>query len=76
MLGKINFECLKSAASDLHISTIHQYQDPITAEECDNEIFLRTIHHLLFELHIVEGDLICPESGHSEASIFVFELNS
>jgi hypothetical protein len=62
MLAKINLEGLKSAASDLHISTIDQSQDPIIPDECD-EIFLRTIHHLLFELHVVEGDLVCPESG-------------
>lgn len=64
MLRKIDFECLKSAANDLSIPNIQEHQQPINPDECD-EIFLRLIHHLLFELHIIEGNLVCPESGSS-----------
>lgn len=35
--------------------------------ETDNDeiqqSFLRKLHHLLFEIHIMQGFLICPESG-------------
>ena len=30
----------------------------------EDENILRVLHHLLFDMHITEGDLICPESGH------------
>ena len=28
----------------------------------DND-FIQALHHLLLDIHIVEGTLICPESG-------------
>ena len=35
----------------------------ITEELVQDEEFLRKLHHALFEVHVVEGFLICPESG-------------
>jgi multifunctional methyltransferase subunit TRM112 len=65
MLRKIDYEALKSAANDLSIHNLHEHAAPPTnLEECD-EIFLRMIHHLLFEIHVIEGNLICPQSGAS-----------
>ncbi|EAW74253.1 hypothetical protein HSPC152, isoform CRA_b [Homo sapiens] len=29
----------------------------------ENEEFLRTMHHLLLEVEVIEGTLQCPESG-------------
>lgn len=29
----------------------------------ENEIFLKQAHHALLELEVVEGELICPETG-------------
>mmetsp|Transcript_23440 Transcript_23440/g.23638 ORF Transcript_23440/g.23638 Transcript_23440/m.23638 type:complete len:84 (-) Transcript_23440:212-463(-) len=29
----------------------------------DDESFLRAAHHLLLDVHIVKGSLICPETG-------------
>ena len=31
----------------------------------DDENVLRVMHHLLFDIHVMEGELICPESGHA-----------
>jgi multifunctional methyltransferase subunit TRM112 len=63
MLRKIDYEALKSAASDLSIHNLHENPElPANLEECD-EIFLRMIHHLLFEIHVINGSLICPQSG-------------
>ena len=30
-----------------------------------DEAFLRAIHHVLLDVHVVRGALVCPESGHS-----------
>ena len=27
------------------------------------ESVLKTLHHIMFEVHVIEGELICPESG-------------
>ncbi len=30
----------------------------------ENDIaLLKSVHHLLFEIHVIEGALVCPESG-------------
>jgi multifunctional methyltransferase subunit TRM112 len=30
----------------------------------DDESVLRVLHHVLFDIHIMEGSLVCPETGH------------
>ena len=63
MLKKIDYEALKSSASDLSIQNLNEYLTlPTNLEDCD-EIFFRMIHHLLFEIHVIEGNLVCPQSG-------------
>ena len=62
MLKKINFAALKIAAECVGNRDIADVES-ITEELTDNETFLRHIHHLLFEVHVIEGNLICPESG-------------
>lgn len=29
----------------------------------NNEDFLRKVHHVLLEVEVINGDLVCPESG-------------
>lgn len=29
----------------------------------ENEDFLRKVHHALMEVHLIEGELVCPETG-------------
>ena len=33
----------------------------------DDESFLRNLHHVLLEIHVEQGALICPESGRRYA---------
>ena len=39
---------------------------------------LSELHHLLFEVHVIEGFLICPESGNpkpiSSVAIFMIDI--
>lgn len=62
MLKRINFQALKSAAKNISNQDIEAF-DSITEELLEDESFLMKIHHLLFEVHIIEGVLVCPESG-------------
>ena len=55
MLSKINLAALQSALSDLKHS--------VEISDSEDENNLRQLHHALFEIHVVEGVLLCPESG-------------
>jgi multifunctional methyltransferase subunit TRM112 len=55
LLEKINIAALQSALLDIS----HEVEVSNSIEE-EN---LRRLHHALFEIHINEGFLICPESG-------------
>jgi len=37
--------------------------DSVTEEMLQNEDFLKLLHHVLLEVHLEEGSLICPETG-------------
>ena len=68
LLKKVNMGALKSAAANLGIDTLAAIEtegtdggnlEAILADES----LLQQIHHLLFEIHVETGRLICPESG-------------
>ena len=62
MLRKIDWAALKSAASDM---SMHEFDEvlEITEEMKNDDSVLRKIHHLLFEVHLIDGHLVCPESS-------------
>lgn len=62
LLRKINWETLKVAARNLSLTDIDEIVE-ITEEVLQNEESLKKIHKLLFDVHLIEGFLICPESG-------------
>lgn len=62
LLRKLNFAALKSAAANLSLPDF-QGVDAISEDMLADDVFLRKIHALLFELHVVEGSLICPVSN-------------
>ena len=60
LIGRLHFDGLKSACKDLNLTLLDKYEsfnDNINYEE-----FLKVIHHLLFEVHVLDGFLIRPES--------------
>mmetsp|Transcript_24695 Transcript_24695/g.36400 ORF Transcript_24695/g.36400 Transcript_24695/m.36400 type:complete len:125 (-) Transcript_24695:148-522(-) len=62
MLSRINFSALKAAANALNITSISDLEE-LPDQDCRDETLLRTLHHILFEVHVIEGYLICPETG-------------
>lgn len=36
----------------------------VQPEMLESDTFLKALHHVLLEVHVEEGVLICPESGH------------
>lgn len=61
MLRKINWSALKGAASDLSMHELDEITG-ITEEMKGDDNLLRQIHHILFEVHLIDGHLVCPES--------------
>lgn len=62
MLRKIDWQALKSAASDLLIHHLDKFPE-LTEDMKSDDTILRKIHHILFEVHLIDGHLICPETS-------------
>ena len=62
MLGKLNWKVFRGAAVAMGVdaSTI---PEEMSEELKNDEACLRAIHHALLEVVLVEGALVCPESG-------------
>lgn len=64
MSMKIDWNGFKSSLKDLSISDSHiDSVNEINDEVLLNELFLKSVHHYLFELRVVDGYLICPETS-------------
>lgn len=61
MIPKLDWNVLCSAAESIGKSEsipkelVHDYEN--------NTEFLKSVHHVLLEIDIVNGELICPETG-------------
>ncbi len=63
LMQKVNLSALQSAASDLQMDTFRDINLGNVGDILTNEEILKNLHHLLFEIHVERGKLICPESG-------------
>lgn len=63
MVRKMNWAGLKAALVDLHIA--EDLQQLESFPDTPSEEFLQQLHHILFEIHIQDGTLICPTTGRS-----------
>lgn len=62
MLERIDYNALISALSDIKF----EHNLPANLPELDDNITeetLKIFHHILFEVEVMEGFLVCPESG-------------
>lgn len=61
MLPRLEWSAIKSAADIVGCAEI---PEEINVETSLNDTdFLQKLHHLLLEIEIVNGSLICPETG-------------
>lgn len=64
LVSKCQLPALRSASMDLNISNCLTSEEEITIESIINsEQSLNDLHHLLFEVHVIDGYLVCPETG-------------
>ncbi|KAL4219481.1 hypothetical protein ACF0H5_022059 [Mactra antiquata] len=61
MIPKIDWSALKQAASD--VGKGDEIPADIVPQYEQNEDFLKKAHHVLMEIEVIEGELVCPESG-------------
>ncbi|KAH8370620.1 hypothetical protein KR093_004344 [Drosophila rubida] len=60
LLPKLDWSAVYGAAQVAECEDIPQAQPDNIA---DNEALLQKLHHLLFEIDVLEGQLECPETG-------------
>ncbi|KAK6628927.1 hypothetical protein RUM43_002744 [Polyplax serrata] len=61
IIGKLDWEALYKAAESIgHLGELPR--EPVPDYE-ENENFLKTVHHVLLEVEVINGELICPETG-------------
>eukprot|EP00928_Gymnodinium_smaydae_P072491 TRINITY_DN55844_c0_g1_i1.p2 TRINITY_DN55844_c0_g1~~TRINITY_DN55844_c0_g1_i1.p2 ORF type:complete len:138 (+),score=30.28 TRINITY_DN55844_c0_g1_i1:86-499(+) len=75
MIPKLEWEALLKATRDLRDSECASRVEglpagglpalPATISDSDasNETFLKSLHTVLFDVHVMEGTLVCPQSG-------------
>ena len=68
MLPRLNYPAVVQAGQELASKLTDQNKPTelpaeLPANHQDDENFLQTLHYVLFDIHLVEGFLICPGSG-------------
>ena len=63
MVSRINWDALRKAALDLKIESPFNEWTSLEGSQLENADFLQYAHHLLFEVHVLDGTLVCPESN-------------
>ncbi|TFJ88014.1 hypothetical protein NSK_000368 [Nannochloropsis salina CCMP1776] len=62
LLPTISFSGLRSAAEDLGLDAA-AFPASYSTTLGEDEAFLRALHKALFDVRVLEGSLVCPESG-------------
>tara|TARA_E500000178_G_C16565021_1_gene549077 strand:+ start:179 stop:511 length:333 start_codon:yes stop_codon:yes gene_type:complete len=60
MLPKLEWSALVKAAKELGAGDL---PSELTESMATDETFLKKLHHILLEVRLIEGALVCPESG-------------
>lgn len=61
ILPKLHYSTLYGAAETL--GEANGLPKEIVDNYENNEEFLRKVHHVLLEVEVIDGDLVCPETG-------------
>jgi len=64
MLQKLEWKALVDAAHNLgHGTNLPLDIAGKETELLENEDFMKKVHHILLEIEVMEGNLVCPETG-------------
>ncbi|CAH7682587.1 hypothetical protein BY996DRAFT_4574438 [Phakopsora pachyrhizi] len=62
-LIKLDYQCLLESSRSLGDESLPDRLD-IERPDSISEETLRSLHHALFEIHVVEGEMVCPSCNH------------
>lgn len=62
-LPKLHWPALVFAAQQLGQTALPEQEPDFTQQEPSDEL-LHALHHILLELHITEGEMVCPNCEH------------
>ncbi|CAM9926586.1 unnamed protein product [Sphacelaria rigidula] len=60
--GTLDWNALRQAASEVGMPD-GSLPPALTSELLEDAAFIEALHHVLMDMHVVEGVLVCPESG-------------
>mmetsp|Transcript_19488 Transcript_19488/g.61270 ORF Transcript_19488/g.61270 Transcript_19488/m.61270 type:complete len:125 (+) Transcript_19488:25-399(+) len=60
LVPKMDYKALRDAAEKVDPESALPDELP---DDVVDEALLRKLHHVLLEIHVVEGDLVCPKTG-------------
>mmetsp|Transcript_26317 Transcript_26317/g.58918 ORF Transcript_26317/g.58918 Transcript_26317/m.58918 type:complete len:124 (+) Transcript_26317:311-682(+) len=60
MIPNLNWQALRVAAREVGIDSL---PEELTDDLVSDDNFIYALHHILFDVHVTEGRLECPESG-------------
>jgi multifunctional methyltransferase subunit TRM112 len=67
LLPKLEYSAIVAAVADIadKVENLPEIPNELPTEEAiiENPSILEALHHVLFNIHILEGDLICPDTG-------------
>ena len=61
--GRVDYGVLKGHADSLGVGAELPGPDQVHEGLLNDEEFLRKLHHALLEVVVVQGELVCPETG-------------
>ncbi|XP_037559090.1 multifunctional methyltransferase subunit TRM112-like protein [Dermacentor silvarum] len=61
MIPKLDWDALYQAAESIGCAS--ELPKTLVPDYEHNEEFLKQVHHTLFEVEVVAGELVCPETG-------------
>eukprot|EP00322_Chrysochromulina_rotalis_P003458 CAMPEP_0115873504 /NCGR_PEP_ID=MMETSP0287-20121206/24029_1 /TAXON_ID=412157 /ORGANISM="Chrysochromulina rotalis, Strain UIO044" /LENGTH=115 /DNA_ID=CAMNT_0003328565 /DNA_START=38 /DNA_END=385 /DNA_ORIENTATION=+ len=61
MVEKLDYGALLSTLASMSIDA--ELPAAVPSEYAEDESFLRALHHTLMEIEIIDGNLVCPETG-------------
>mmetsp|Transcript_30761 Transcript_30761/g.97942 ORF Transcript_30761/g.97942 Transcript_30761/m.97942 type:complete len:130 (-) Transcript_30761:317-706(-) len=56
----LEWGALRAAAGAVGVASLPEAVDPAMLED---PAFLAALHHVLFDIHVIEGDLVCQQTG-------------
>ncbi|TGZ71873.1 hypothetical protein CRM22_002407 [Opisthorchis felineus] len=63
LLPKVEWSVVKKVADEIGVDHIPILPGELPSDYAENEEFLKLAHRALLEVDIIEGTLVCPETG-------------